>query len=236
MRFRDILGLIYGTLMGTSTVLIKSKREYFFEAHEENCGPWRLGIGGQCNLGEVAIGEARLIVNRERETPQKFFSDSTAKTIAIETRLTVRSDETKNNHSPVRSDFYLPEGFELWTYRFSRFFGGSMLADRVHRVVFTGPLVFNKIHPNFFLETRAEFESWLKALAWLSENFKDFSFVPEEGAVGNVNVVLQFNRYLQDFADPMVEYSTLVSRYADVREIIGNSSLAEVLDHLRALG
>lgn len=105
-----------------------------------------------------------------------------------------------------------------------------------HKVLFSGPLVFNRIHPPLPSTPHWEVNSWIESLSSLQENtvFQNLQWVvPQEGDIGDKSLIPQFVDYIKDLSDPDVEFSFCREHY-DWMEVAGYTSLEENFQKMRS--
>jgi len=105
------------------------------------------------------------------------------------------------------------------------------------KMLFSGGLIYNKIHPSLPRSKNINLEGWVEALKNLmrQEPFTQVQWVvPQEGDIDSQVIIKTMIQYLQSLGSHEVEFSYCREHF-DWSEIPGHSSLEENFDHLRNL-
>lgn len=100
------------------------------------------------------------------------------------------------------------------------------------RILFTGGLFYNRVHPPLRGGLQLDVQGWSAALEALLTRFQPALVVPGEGDPGSIEDVRDFIAYLNALCDPSVEFQDCRRRF-DWLEIPSYTSLEENFDLVR---
>jgi hypothetical protein len=213
MNVRELIGLIYGVFMGTSTVYLKPAREFVFPQSRRKFGGLEVVIGGRRNQ----------IFGRGFSLDAENPSDSS---MALSTRRNLARASGGAEPLSVKAAAALegvvvrdvgPRNAVVWIA------GEKALA--------LGDFFYNGVHPPLKELEMPSVPVWLEILEGLVQEFQPELFIPAEGEPSQS--LSEFTAYLKDLSDKTQDFGSLQSRYGHFREIVGHSSFSENFDFLR---
>jgi glyoxylase-like metal-dependent hydrolase (beta-lactamase superfamily II) len=140
---------------------------------------------------------------------------------------------------PVKDSLRLDLGNEvIWLYDLGQAHTTDDLAIYLvnRKMIFTGDVVFNHIHPALFREEGTNIDAWIIVLDRFLSQWDYVSLVPGHGGLGGNDLALQMKQYFEEMraaaGDPARE-KDMIAKYDGWMEIGGMTSAENTLKFIR---